>query len=203
MTSATGSSSTIRHCAPLCLLIEVPSGCGINNSPKRDAPVKAFWAQVENLYLRCSNQIPNPVETVQAYAGGRRKILQAVTETHTKAISALQMDNNLLNDLGKQQQCGAAQARLSYALTRLILVVGHYFDPRANRHFLSLGSQLESTGHWISMTRRDYIRAVERYNRKMCFFPKHTWHALLYNDKPTRKTFQATSEIAEAPPIAQ
>ncbi|MCW8127563.1 LemA family protein [Microbulbifer halophilus] len=185
--------------AVLCLLAVGLSGCGINNIPTYDERVKAAWAQVENQYQRRADLIPNLVKTVKAYAAHERETLQAVTEARAR-VSSMQVDENLLNDPAKLQQFEAAQAQLSSALARLMVVVERYPDLKADQNFLTLQSQLEGTENRIGVARRDYIQAVERYNREIRTFPGRIWHMVLYSDMPIRETFQATSEDAEKAP---
>ncbi|MFC6632170.1 LemA family protein [Microbulbifer taiwanensis] len=185
--------------ALLCLLVFGLSGCGINNIPTYDEQVKAAWAQVENQYQRRADLIPNLVKTVKAYAAHERETLQAVTEARAK-VSSMQLDENLLNDPAKLQQFEAAQAQLSSALARLMVVVERYPNLKADQNFLALQSQLEGTENRIGVARRDYIQAVERYNREIRTFPGRLWHMVLYSDMPLRETFQATSEDAEKAP---
>lgn len=185
--------------ALLCLLVFGLSGCGINNIPTYDEQVKAAWAQVENQYQRRADLIPNLVKTVKAYAAHERETLQAVTEARAK-VSSMQVDENLLNDPAKLQRFEAAQAQLSSALARLMVVVERYPNLKADQNFLALQSQLEGTENRIGVARRDYIQAVERYNREIRTFPGRIWHMVLYSDMPLRETFQATSEDAEKAP---
>ncbi|WP_020413485.1 LemA family protein [Microbulbifer variabilis] len=199
MSSAAGNSLPSWHCILLCLLVALLSGCGINNIPTYDEQVKAAWAQVENQYQRRADLVPNLVKTVQAYAGHERETLQAVTEARAK-VNSMQLDGNLLNDPVKLQQFEAAQSQLSSALARLMLVVERYPNLKANQNFLSLQSQLEGTENRISVARRDYIQAVQRYNREIRTFPGKIWHVILYRNMPLRETYQATTEGAEKAP---
>lgn len=175
------------------------SGCGINNIPSYDENVKAAWAQVQNQYQRRADLIPNLVKTVKAYASHERETLEAVTEARAK-VNSMQVDSSVINDPAKLQQFEAAQAQLSSALSRLMVVVERYPDLKANQNFLALQSQLEGTENRISVARRDYIAAVERYNREIRTFPGRIWHSILYSDLPIRETFEATSENAEKAP---
>ncbi|MFI2810590.1 MULTISPECIES: LemA family protein [unclassified Microbulbifer] len=175
------------------------SGCGINNIPTYDEQVKAAWAQVQNQYQRRADLIPNLVKTVKAYADQERETLEAVTEARAR-VNSMQVDENLINDPAKLQQFEAAQAQLSGALSRLMVVVERYPDLKSNQNFLTLQSQLEGTENRISVARRDYISAVERYNREIRTFPGRIWHSVLYSDMPIRETFEATSEDAEKAP---
>ncbi|MBB5209974.1 LemA family protein [Microbulbifer hydrolyticus] len=183
----------------LSLLVFGLSGCGINNIPTYDENVKAAWAQVQNQYQRRADLIPNLVKTVKAYASHERETLEAVTEARAK-VSSMQVDSGIINDPAKLQQFEAAQSQLSSALSRLMVVVERYPDLKANQNFLALQSQLEGTENRISVARRDYIAAVERYNREIRTFPGRIWHSVLYSDMPIRDTFEATSQDAEKAP---
>ena len=125
--------------------------------------------------------------------------MEAVTEARAK-VNSMQVDENLLNDPVKLKQFEAAQAQLSSALSRLMVVVERYPDLKANQNFLALQSQLEGTENRIGVARRDYIAAVERYNREIRTFPGRIWHSILYSDMPIRETFTATSEDADKAP---
>ena len=183
----------------LSLLVFGLSGCGINNIPTYDENVKAAWAQVQNQYQRRADLIPNLVKTVKAYASHERETLEAVTEARAK-VNSMQVDSGIINDPAKLQQFEAAQSQLSSALSRLMVVVERYPDLKANQNFLALQSQLEGTENRISVARRDYIAAVERYNREIRTFPGRIWHSVLYSDMPLRDTFEATSEDADKAP---
>ncbi|HEY8568950.1 LemA family protein [Microbulbifer sp.] len=183
----------------LSLLAFGLTGCGINNIPSYDENVKATWAQVQNQYQRRADLIPNLVKTVKAYAAHEQETLQAVTEARAK-VNSMQVDSGIINDPEKLKQFEAAQAQLSSALSRLMVVVERYPDLKANQNFLALQSQLEGTENRISVARRDYIAAVERYNREIRTFPGRIWHTIMYSDMPIRDTFEATSENADKAP---
>ncbi|MFV8781797.1 LemA family protein [Microbulbifer sp. SA54] len=195
-------NSTLRRIWQTSLLALIAlglTGCGINNIPTYDENVKAAWAQVQNQYQRRADLIPNLVKTVKAYAAHEQETLQAVTEARAK-VNSMQVDADVINDPAKLQQFEAAQAQLSSALSRLMVVVERYPDLKANQNFLALQSQLEGTENRISVARRDYIAAVERYNREIRTFPGRIWHSILYSDLPIRETFEATTEGAEKAP---
>ncbi|SDJ56934.1 LemA family protein [Microbulbifer yueqingensis] len=175
------------------------SGCGINNIPTYDERVKAAWAQVQNQYQRRADLVPNLVKTVKAYADQERETLQAVTEARAR-VNSMQVDESLINDPARLAQFEAAQAQLSSALSRLMVVVEQYPDLKSNQNFLALQSQLEGTENRISVARRDYINAVEQYNREIRTFPGRIWHSILYSDMPLHEPFQATTEDAEKAP---
>jgi len=183
----------------LVCLVSMLAGCGINNIPTYDENVKATWSQVENQYQRRADLIPNLVETVKGYAAQERETLTAVVEARSK-VASMQVSPDLINDPAKLKQFEAAQAQLTGALSRLMVVVERYPDLKSNQNFLALQSQLEGTENRISVARRDYIAAVERYNTEIRTFPGRIWHSLMYNDMQIREVYTATAEDAEKPP---
>ena len=196
------AAQTIRwgwKAAALLLISSVLSGCGINKIPTLDEQVKAAWAQVQNQYQRRADLIPNLVEVVKGYAAHEQDTLTAVIEARAKATS-IQVDASTLNDPEKLKQFQAAQNQLTGALSRLMVVVERYPDLKSNQNFLSLQSQLEGTENRISVARRDFILAVERYNTEIRTFPGRLWHAVMYSDLPVRPTFEATTPDADKAP---
>ncbi|MFK8047379.1 MAG: LemA family protein [Halioglobus sp.] len=178
------------------------AGCGVNNIPTFDEKVKATWAQVENQYQRRADLIPNLVSTVKGYAAHETETLQAVVEARAK-VGSMNVDADLLNDPVKLQAFEQAQAQLSGALSRLMVVVERYPDLKANQNFLALQSQLEGTENRISVARRDYITSVSDYNTEIRTFPGRLWHSFLYSDMSIRDTYQATKENSEEAPQVQ
>ncbi|AHL73910.1 lipoprotein [Stutzerimonas stutzeri] len=178
------------------------AGCGINNIPQYDEQVKAAWSQVENQYQRRADLIPNLVETVKGYARQEQDTLTAVTEARSKATS-IQISADDLDDPQKLQQFQQAQNQLTGALSRLMAVSERYPDLKSNQNFLALQSQLEGTENRISVARRDFIAAVERYNTEIRTFPGRIWHTLMYSDMPIRENFEATAENADQAPKVQ
>ncbi len=186
----------------LSAMVALLASCGINNIPTYDEQVKASWSQVENQYQRRADLIPNLVETVKGYAAQEKETLIAVTEARSK-VSSMQVDSNLINDPQKLQQFEQAQQQLSGALSRLMVVVERYPDLKSNQNFLALQSQLEGTENRISVARRDYIAAVQRYNVEIRTYPGRIWHSLMYSDMALREVYEATAENAdEAPKVS-
>ena len=183
----------------LLALSSLLAGCGINTIPTLDEQVKAAWSQVQNQYQRRSDLIPNLVETVKGAARQEQATLTAVIEARAKATS-IQVDASTLNNPEKLKQFQDAQNQLTGALSRLMVVSERYPDLKSNQNFLSLQSQLEGTENRISVARRDFIQAVERYNTEIRTFPGRLWHTVMYSDLPVRETFEATSPDAQKAP---
>lgn len=183
----------------LILLASLLAGCGINNIPSYDEQVKAAWGQVQNQYQRRADLIPNLVETVKGYAKHEQDTLTAVIEARAKATS-IQVDANTLDDPEKIKQFQAAQAQLTGALSRLMVVAEQYPNLKADQNFLALQSQLEGTENRIAVARKDFITAVQKYNTEIRTFPGRIWHSLMYSDLPLRESFEATSANADKAP---
>jgi len=176
------------------------SGCGINNIPTYDEAAKAAWSQVENQYQRRADLIPNLVETVKGYAKQEKDVLVQVVEARSK-IAQMQVPKDIVNNPQAFKQFQQNQDGLSSALSRLLVVVEKYPDLKSNQNFLSLQSQLEGTENRISVARRDYIEAVQKYNTELRTIPGRWWASLLYSDAKVKETFTAAPETKEAPKV--
>lgn len=185
--------------ATLLVLASLLTACGINNIPTLDEQAKAAWGQVQNQYQRRADLIPNLVETVKGYAAHEKETLTAVIEARAKATS-IQVDASTLDNPEKLKQYQQAQDQLSGALSRLMVVSERYPDLKANQNFLALQSQLEGTENRISVARRDFILAVQKYNTEIRTFPGRLWHSVMYSDLPMRANFEATSADADKAP---
>ena len=154
-------------------LILVFSGIGTyNQMVKLDEGVKEKWSQVENVYQRRLDLIPNLVETVKGYAAHERETFQAVTEARSKVGGVMNVPGQALTNPEMFQQFQQAQAALSGALQRLMVVVERYPDLKANENFLSLQSQLEGTENRIAVERKRFNEAAREFNTYIRKFPK-------------------------------
>ena len=175
------------------------AACGVNNIPTYDEQVKSAWSQVENQYQRRADLIPNLVSTVKGYAAHEKDTFIAVTNARAK-VGSIQVSQNLLNNPQAMQQFQQAQGELGSALKRLLVVSERYPDLKANQNFLALQSQLEGTENRISVARRDFITATQRYNTEIRTFPGKLWHSFLYSDMTLREVYTATTQDAETAP---
>jgi LemA protein len=182
------------------LVTALVAGCGINNIPTYDEAVNAAWGQVQNQYQRRADLVPNLVETVKGYAAHESETLQAVVEARAK-VAQMNVTPEILSDPAAFKAFEQNQAALSSALSRLMVVVERYPDLKANQNFLQLQSQLEGTENRISVARRDYIAAVQRYNTEIRTFPGRIWHTVMYGDMPIRETFTANEGAEKAPAV--
>jgi len=174
------------------------AGCGYNDLQGLDENVKAAWSEIQNQYQRRADLIPNLVSVVKGYATHERETLEAVTEARAK-VGSMQVTPQTLNDPQAFQKFEDAQAGLSSALSRLMVVVERYPDLKANQNFLDLQSQLEGTENRITVARKRYIDAVNNYNKMVRYFPTNlTARYLLHLD--VRPNFTASAPGAEKPP---
>lgn len=183
----------------LLLVTALLTGCGINNIPTYDEAVTANWSQVLNQYQRRSDLIPNLVSTVKGYAKQEEKVLTEVVKLRSQ-VANMQLPKDVLTNPEAFKTFQQNQDALSGALSRLLVVVEKYPDLKSNQNFLALQSQLEGSENRISVARRDFIAAVQKYNTEIRTFPGRIWHTLLYSDMPIRETYTATTENAQQPP---
>jgi LemA protein len=150
----------------LLLAIAGSQGCGTyNRLVTMEEGVDAAWSQVENVYQRRADLIPNLVETVKGAADFERETLTAVIEARAQATSVtLEADESLLSNAQAFRRFQEAQGELGAALSRLLVTIERYPDLKANRNFLSLQSQLEGTENRIAVERRKFNEAARAYN---------------------------------------
>jgi LemA protein len=181
----------------LALSLTGASGCGYNSLVEGDEAVKASWAQVQNVYQRRSDLIPNLVNTVKGSAQHEEKVLKEVTEARASATQ-VKLSVEDLNDPEKVKAFEAAQAKVSSSLGRLLAVSENYPDLKANAAFSDLQHQLEGTENRITVERQRYNAAVQEYNVRCRTFP--TLIAARIWGFKTKETFKATAENADKPP---
>ena len=145
--------------------------CQYNSMVEKQEAVTAQWSQVENVYQRRADLIPNLVATVKGYAAHEKEALMGVIEARSKATS-VNIDASKL-DASSIQKFQAAQDGLSSALSKLMVVVERYPDLKANQNFLELQSQLEGTENRISVERRKFNETAQSYNTYIRKFPNN------------------------------
>jgi len=172
---------------------------GIYNSMVRlEQNVNAKTAEVQNVYQRRADLIPNLVETVKGFANQERSVLTGVVEARAKATS-IQLTPEVLNDPKAMERFQAAQGQLSGALSRLLVTVERYPELKSNQNFLSLQAQLEGTENRIAVERRRFNEAVQEYNTRLALFPG-TIVARLAGFRP-KAFFEAAPDAATPPKV--
>jgi len=184
----------------LALLVLSLTGCGINNIPTFDESVDAAWSEVQNNYKRRADLIPNLVETVKGFASQEKDIFIEVTEARTK-VSQMNVSPEMLSDPAAFEMFEQNQAGLTGALSKLMLVVENYPDLKSNENFLQLQNQLEGTENRIQVARRDYIKAVQRYNTELRTIPGRWWKKFMYSEATAKELFTVDSTDLENPSV--
>lgn len=192
-----------KGCSGLAVLIFVAIvaivwGVSIYNGlVKEQENVEKAWGNVENVYQRRADLIPNLVETVKGYAKHEQETLEGVIEARANATKVTIDPTNMTpEDLQKYQ---AAQGDVTNALSKLIAVAEAYPDLKANQNFLELQSQLEGTENRITVERNKFNEAAQTYNTKRRTFPTNIIAGILgFGDKPY---FQAQEGADKAPKV--
>lgn len=173
------------------------SSCGYNKMVTMEEQVTSQWAQVENVYQRRADLIPNLVNTVKGYAAHEQETLEGVIEARSKATS-VNIDPSKLTP-ESIQQFTQAQEGLSSALSRLMVVVERYPDLKANQNFLDLQAQLESTENRITVERMKFNESTQTFNAYIRKFPQVIYAGWFGFEKKTY--FEAQQGAEKAPEV--
>lgn len=159
--------------------------------------VDAQWAQVENVYQRRMDLIPNLVNTVKGYASHEQETLTAVVEARAKATQTNINPQNMSQSSMEQFQ--GSQSALTSALSKLMVVVEKYPELKANQNFMELQSQLEGTENRISTERRRFNEICKGYNTAIRQFPTSIVAGFAGLQK--KSYFEAETGAAKAPEV--
>ncbi len=186
----------------LLALLLLAVGCSVssyNGLVSLDQEVQKQWAQVENVYQRRADLVPNLVETVKGSAKFERETLKDVIDARARAVEATPRGAAPAapEQLSRFQQ---AQDQLGSALSRLMVVVERYPDLKSTQNFRDLQAQLEGTENRIAVERMRFNEAAQTYNTKLKRFPTVMVAGLLgFKERPY---FTATPG-AERPPAVK
>lgn len=159
--------------------------------------VSKAWAQVENVYQRRLDLIPNLIKTVQGAADYEKSTLQAVIEARSKASSIQLNAENMSQE--QLQAFTQAQDELGSAVSRLMLTIERYPELKANQNFLELQSQLEGTENRITVERQKYNQVVGNFNTQVRRFPKNIIASMFGFEK--KAYFEASAGAEQAPAV--
>lgn len=169
-----------------------------NGLVSKETTVEEAWANVETVYQRRSDLIPNLVNTVKGYASHEAETLEAVTAARSAATSITVDPSTATPE--EMEQWMAAQDEVGRALGRLIAISESYPDLKASTNFRDLQAQLEGTENRISTERRKYNEAVKKYNVKIRRFPTNLIASMFGFE---RKAMFEASEGAETAPVVE
>lgn len=165
-----------------------------NKMVVEDENVQTAWAQVENVYQRRADLIPNLVATVKGYAEHESSTLESVVAARAKATQVTVDPANLTEEA--MAQFNEAQGELSTALGRLLLIQENYPDLKANQQFMELQAQLEGTENRIATERMKFNETAKTYNTMIRQFPDNIIASIFGFEKKAYFEAQAGAETA-------
>jgi LemA protein len=167
-----------------------------------DQATQAQWAQVQNVYQRRADLIPNLVETVRGAANFEQNTLTAVTEARARVGQVTSgAIENIANDPAAFQRFQEAQAGLSSALSRLMVVAEAYPELRATQNFRALQDQLEGTENRISVERMRFNDSARSFNTRRESFPTVLIAGFFGSRFSTKPYFAAETGAEQAPEV--
>lgn len=164
-----------------------------------DEQVNGAWSQVQNVYQRRADLIPNLVETVKGYASHERETLEAVIQARASATRPQINAAGVLENPQLFQQFEQAQGQLTSALGRLMVVIERYPELKANQNFIRLQDELAGTENRITVERRRFNETVQQYNQKVRSFPTNILAGMF--GFQSRQYFEASPEAQQAPKV--
>jgi len=180
----------------LFLLIVVPS-CSYNGLVHKSQAVDQQWAQVQSVYQRRADLIPNLVSTVSGAANFEKSTLTEVTNARA-SVGRVNLSDAPV-DSARLAEYEQAQGQLSSALSRLLVVAEKYPELRATQNFRDLQAQLEGTENRISVERGRFNDAVGTYNTSIKSFPNVIYAGKMgFQPKPY---FSAAPEAQTVPKV--
>lgn len=168
-----------------------------NGMVKADEGVSAAWAQVENVYQRRADLIPNLVATVKGYAAHESETLESVIAARSRATQVTVDPSELSEE--DIAAFNKAQGELSSALGRLLMITENYPDLKANENFRDLQAQLEGTENRITTERMKYNETARAYNTKVRSFPANIVASMFDFEK--KGYFEAQEGAETAPKV--
>ena len=192
-------STIILIAVVVVIFLMISSAIGkYNNMITLEEGVDASWAQVENVYQRRADLIPNLVATVKGVAEFEKETFTAVAEARSK-VSNVNLEG-ITNNPQAMQNFQESQSQLSGALSKLMVVVERYPELKANQNFLDLQTQLEGTENRIAVERNRFNKAAQGYNTIIRRFPGSIYAGMFGFDR--KAYFEAEAGSEKAPEVA-
>jgi LemA protein len=181
----------------IVVFVLLAGGCsGYNKLNTQKQQVDKSWADVQNVYQRRADLIPNLVKTVEGSASFERATLREVTEARQQVNNVKMDPNTAPTDPVALEKYSNAQAQLGGVLSRLLVVAEAYPDIKSSAAFRDLQAQLEGTENRIAVERRNFNKAVQDYNVSVNSMPTRLYAGLFgFHPKPYFSA-QAGSEVA-------
>jgi LemA protein len=159
-----------------------------NNFVELEENVDQSYAQIENQLQRRLDLIPNLVNTVKGYASHEKEVITSISDARARLAGANTVEEE-----------ATANAELTGALSRLLVVVENYPNLKADQQFTQLMDELSGTENRISVARKDYNDQVAVYNKKIKRFPGALIAGMTGFDE--KEYFTADPKAAEAPEV--
>jgi LemA protein len=173
-----------------------------NSLVQLDQATQAQWAQVENVYQRRADLVPNLVETVKGASNFEKDTLLAITEARSKVGQVTSgAGQSVPTDPAAFQRYQQAQDGLSSALSRLMVVVERYPDLKATQNYRDLQSQLEGTENRIAVERMRFNETAQAFNTKRQSFPTVAVAGLFGDRFKPKPYFTAQAGAEQAPAV--
>ncbi|MFP3323827.1 LemA family protein [Planococcus sp. SIMBA_160] len=172
----------------LIAIVAVVFGSSYNNFVQSEEDVNQSYAQLESQLQRRLDLIPNLVETVKGFADQEQEVIDSVTEARSSMAGA-----------GSVEEQAEADAELSGALSRLLVVVENYPEIRSSENFQQLSDELAGTENRIAVARQDYNSAVTEFNREVRSFPGNMVAGMFGFDE--KEYFEADAGAEDAPDV--
>ena len=169
-----------------------------NGLVQLEEKVSSAWAQVESVYQRRLDLIPNLVETVKGYAAHESSTLEAVVQARANA-TRVTLPASAVSDPAQFAKFQESQSALSGALGRLLAVAENYPDLKANQNFLELQAQLEGTENRIAVERMRFNETARLFNTKLRQFPTNILGGLF--GFKMKEYFKADAAAQAAPKV--
>ena len=181
------------------LIVIAIAGTSYNRLVKLSQATDAQWAQVQNVYQRRADLIPNLVQTVSGAANFEKSTLTEITEARASVGQVKINQNTAPTEAAQLAEFEKAQGGLSSALSRLLVVSERYPELKANANFRDLQAQLEGSENRISVERGNFNTVVQAYNTAVKSFPAVFYAGLMgFKEKPY---FAATAGADKAPAV--
>lgn len=182
----------------IIVAIALVFGGTYNQLVSKEEGVNGAWAQVESVYQRRADLVPNLVSVVKGYAAHEKETLQNVVEARAK-IGKMTVSPEVLNSPDSLAKFQEAQTQLTSALSRLMVVVEQYPDLKASQNFLALQTQLEGTENRITVERQRFNEAAQGFNAFRRSFPNVVVANVM--GFKNKAYFQAAQDAKTAPQV--
>lgn len=182
--------------AAIVLVLAIFAIISYNGLTKQDENVSNNFNNLQAMYQRRTDLIPNLVSVVQASANFEKNTLVQLATIRSKA-SSVQLNNNATGEV--YQQLENTQAEVANTMNRVLAVIEKYPELKSQTAFLRFQDQIKGTERRIKVARTDLNAAVAEYNKKVRSFPRNIFAGLFGFKR--KDGFQSEAEAAQAPEV--